>query len=140
MVRCTTVVLALGIIAVVFTPSNAWRRRRRRRCLVRHCTVSSCLDWLDLVYATLRRRTDHSYAAKNCIGILWRGMCLSPTRNEKMKYRLLPCEHGVLGASAWGVGCQAILGRQLSKGTVRVAEKPALQNRPRLVTQTCEYH
>ena len=48
-------------------------------------------------------------------------MCLSPT-------------------SAWGVGCQAILGRQLSKGTVREAEKPALQNRPKLVTQTCEYH
>ena len=96
MVRCTTVILALGIIAVVFTPSNAWRRRRRRRCLVRHCTVSSCLDWLELVYATLRRRTDHSYAAKNCIGILWRGMCLSPTRNEKMKYRLLPCELCIL--------------------------------------------
>ena len=46
MVRCTTVILALGIIAVVFTPSNAWRRRRRRRsCSATHCTVSSWTGW-----------------------------------------------------------------------------------------------
>ena len=60
--------------------------------LFRHALYSKQLDWLELVYATLRRRTDHSCAAKNCNGILWRGMCLSPKRSEKMKYRLLPCE------------------------------------------------
>ena len=48
--------------------------------------------------------------------------------------------HGVLGASVRDVGCQAILGRQLFIGAVPVAAKPALQNRPRLVTPECEYN
>ena len=47
MARWIALILALGIIAVVLTPSDAWRRRRRRRrrCSVRHCSVSSWSSW-----------------------------------------------------------------------------------------------
>ena len=92
MVRCTTVILALGIIAVVFTPSNAWRRRRRRRrCSATHCTVSSWTGWSSCT-RPCRGGLTTRMRRKNCNGILWRGMCLSPKRNKKMQYKLLSCE------------------------------------------------
>lgn len=45
MVRCTTVILALGTIALVLTPSNAWWSRRRRSCSAVHCRVSNWNAW-----------------------------------------------------------------------------------------------
>lgn len=47
MTRWVALILALGILAVVLTPSDAWRRRRRRRrrCSVVHCRVSSWSSW-----------------------------------------------------------------------------------------------
>ena len=43
--RFAALILALGVIAAVLTPLNAWRRRRRRRCPVTHCRVSSWTSW-----------------------------------------------------------------------------------------------
>ena len=45
MVRCAALLLALGTIVLVFTPSNAWWRRRRRSCSAVHCRVGSWSAW-----------------------------------------------------------------------------------------------
>ena len=45
--RWAAVILAIGTILVVLTPSNAWRRRRRRtfRCSPVNCRVSNWSTW-----------------------------------------------------------------------------------------------
>jgi len=47
MMRWAAVILAIGTILVVLTPSNAWRRRRRRRweCSPVNCRVSPWSTW-----------------------------------------------------------------------------------------------
>ena len=47
MTRCATLVLALAVVTVILTPSNSWRRRRRRQfiCKRTDCKLSQWSAW-----------------------------------------------------------------------------------------------
>ena len=71
MVRVSFVILAVVLIAVIFTPSNAWRRRRRRRCYPRHCSVSSWTGWSSCSRSCgggIASRTRRKTASESCGG------------------------------------------------------------------------
>lgn len=47
MSRCGTLILVLAVVAVILTPSNSWRRRRRRKfnCPPTNCKVGEWSVW-----------------------------------------------------------------------------------------------
>ena len=72
MVRWAAVILAIGTILVVLTPSNAWwSSRRRRSCSASNCRVSSWSNWNTCTRSCgggLTSRTRRKTSTESCGG------------------------------------------------------------------------
>ena len=73
MVRWASVILAIGTILVVLTPSNGWWSRRRRSCSAVNCRVSAWSTWNTCtrscgggLTSRTRRKTRTEYCGGSC--------------------------------------------------------------------------
>ena len=134
--------LALGAIVVVFSTSNAWLwRRRRRSCSAVNCRVSRLSSWSSCSRTCgsgVKTRTRTKTRSASCGGSY--PYDFTDTKNATLTVvRWIVYSLGALGARVRDVECRAILDHQPYTDTVCAMETLVPPSRPGLVIPMCKY-